>query len=827
MRSWSSTAASPPGSEPPPIDPARVVIIGGGVAGCSIAYHLAIAGCRDVLVLDRGELTGGSTFHSAGLVGQLRSTIALTRINVASVELYRRLRDDTGVDPGWREVGSLRLASSKERLLELRRQVGWARTFGLPLSLISARETRDLFPLVSVTGVEGAAYLPTDGRIDPASLAGALAAGARKRGVTIRTGVNVLGVKVDGRQVTGVVTEQGTVRCEAVVNAAGIWSHEVGRLVGLTVPVIPMAHQYLVTKPIDGVTRDMPTMRDPDRLVYFREEVGGLLMGGYERAPAPWGLDGIPRDFTHKLLAPDWERFGDLMEQAISRVPAIGRAEVITLINGPEAFTPDGEFIMGEAPDVRGFFVAAGFCAHGIAGAGGVGKVMAEWILEGRPSIDVWRMDLRRFGGHYGDRGYTRALAVETYSTYYDIHYPGEERRAGRGLRRSPVHPRVEALGGAFGEKAGWERPNWLEANAAQSSRRWTPRGWSARHWSTAIEAEHRAARERAALFDETSFSKLEVSGAGALRALQRLADNDLDRPVGAVTYTQLLNDRGGFECDLTVTRLGHDRFMLVTGSAFGLHDLAWVRSHAADDHGVTVEDVTDRYACLGLFGPRAREILARATRDDVSDEALPYMSARRLTVGDAAVLALRVTYVGELGWELYAPIADGLALWDTLWSAGSPLGIVAAGYRAIDSLRLEKGYRYWSAELTPEHTPFEAGLGFCVKLDKGDFIGREALVKQKADGLTAKLACLTLADPTVVALGGEPILAEGRTIGRVTSGGYGYTVGASIAYGYVPVASAAPGTRLSVELFGETVTAIVSREPLYDPRGQKIRGGY
>jgi len=779
-----------------------------------------------VLVLDRGELTGGSTFHSAGLVGQLRSTIALTRINMASVELYRRLHDDTGLDPGWRQVGSLRLASSRQRLLELRRQVGWARTFGLPLTLISAGDAGDLFPLMSLDGVEGAAYLATDGRIDPASLATALAAGARQRGVAIRTGVNVRGITVDRGRVAGVETDEGTVRCEVVVNAGGIWSHEIGRLVGVTVPVIPMAHQYLVTKPIDGVTRDIPTMRDPDRLVYFREEVGGLLMGGYERSPAPWGLEGIPRDFTHKLLAPDWERFGDMMDQATSRVPAIGRAEVITLINGPEAFTPDGEFILGEAPDVRGFFVAAGFCAHGIAGAGGVGQVMAEWILEGRPSIDVWRMDLRRFGAHYGDRGYARAQAVETYSTYYDIHYPGEERRAGRGLKRSPAHARVEALGAAFGEKAGWERPNWLEVNARHSPRTWTPRGWSSRHWSTAIEAEHRATREGSCLFDETSFSKLEVSGAGALSLLQRLADNDVDKPVGSVTYTQLLNDRGGIECDLTVTRLGQERFMLVTGSAFGLHDLAWVRSHVADDGAVKVDDLTELYACFGLFGPNAREILARATRDDVSDAAFPYMSARRLTIGKANVLALRVTYVGELGWELYTPTADGLTLWDALWAAGSPVGMLAAGYRAIDSLRLEKGYRYWSADVTPEHTPWEAGLGFCVRLDKGDFIGREALAKQKADGVATKLVCLTLADPASVVIGGEPILAEGRTIGRVTSGGYGYTLGASIAYGYVPVGSAAPETRLAVELFGDSVTATVRREPLYDPRGQKVRGG-
>jgi glycine cleavage system T protein len=779
-----------------------------------------------VLLLDRGELTGGSTFHSAGLVGQLRSTIALTRVNMASVELYRRLREDTEIDPGWRQVGSLRLASSKARMLELRRQVGWASTFGLPLTLISAREARELFPLMSIDGVEAAAYLPTDGRIDPSSLATSLAAGARKRGVKTRTGVNVRGVRVEGGRVAGVETDEGTVRCEVVVNAGGIWAHEIGAMVGLTVPVVPMAHQYLVTKPIEGVTRDIPTMRDPDRLVYFREEVGGLLMGGYERTPAPWGLEGIPRDFTHKLLAPDWERFADMMEQASARVPAIGRAEVITLINGPEAFTPDGEFILGEAPDVRGFFVAAGFCAHGIAGAGGVGKVMAEWILEGRPSIDVWRMDLRRFGAHYKDRGYARAQAVETYSTYYDIHYPGEERKAGRGLKRSPAHVRIEALGAAFGEKAGWERPNWLESNEGKSPGTWSPRGWSARHWSTAIEAEHRAAREGAALFDETSFSKLEVAGGGALALLQRLADNDVDKPVGSVTYTQLLNDRGGIECDLTVTRLGADRFMLVTGSAFGLHDLAWVRSHAADQRGVTVEDLTPLYACFGLFGPRSREILARATRDDVSEGAFPYMTARRLAIGAANALALRVTYVGELGWELYAPMADGLAVWDALWAAGRPAGMLAGGYRAIDSLRLEKGYRYWSAELTPERTPWEAGLGFCVKLDKGEFIGREALVRQKAEGVAEKLVCLTLADPASVVIGGEPILGESGTIGRVTSGGYGYTVGASIAYGYVPVASSSPGTRLAVEMFGDAVAATVSREPLYDPRGQRVRGG-
>ncbi len=801
-----------------------MVVVGGGVAGCSIAYHLAREGWPDVVVLDKGELTGGSTFHSAGLVGQLRASVALTRINMASVALYDRLAAETGRDPGWRQVGSLRLASSPERLLELRRQVGWSRTFGFPMTLLSPGEARDLFPLLGGEGLEGAIYLPTDGHIDPSGLAMALAEGARAQGVRFQTGARVLAIDVRQGRVAGVRTESGTIACEVVVNAAGIWAPEIGRLVGVTIPLVPLAHEYLVTKPIDGVSRKFPTLRDPDRLVYFREEVGGLLMGGYERAPAPWGLDGIPRDFHHSLLAPDWERFGPLLDAAVSRVPAIGRAEVIRLVNGPEAFTPDGEFILGEAPGVRGFFVAAGFCAHGIAGAGGVGQVMAAWIVGGRAPMDLWRMDIRRFGDHYADRSHTLAQTVETYATYYDIHYPFEERRAGRGLRLSPIYPRLEALGAAFGEKAGWERPNWLGANEQDSPRSYTARGWLGAHWSPAIEAEHRAARETAALFDETSFSKLEVSGPGALALLQRLTDNQMDRPVGAVTYTQMLNEAGGIECDLTVTRLAAERFLLVTGTAFGRHDRAWIEAHRAPGEEAAVEDVSGRYACLGLWGPRARGILQSLTPVDVSHAAFPYLTARRLEVAAVEALALRVTYVGEQGWELYVPVEEGLALWDALWEAGRPAGLAAGGYRAIDSLRLEKGYRYWSAEVTPDDTPWEAGLGFCVRLDKGEFLGRAALLEQQARGIGRRLVCLTLADPAAVALGGEPIMRGGATVGRVTSGGYGYTVGKSIAYGYVPAGLSPVDTPLAVEVFGEPVPAVVSREPLYDPQGDKIK---
>jgi len=803
---------------------ARAVVIGGGVGGCSIAYHLCRKGWRDVVLVERAELTSGSTFHSAGLVGQLRSSVALTRLMMWSVECYRALAAETGRDPGWKEVGSLRLACTEDRQAEHRRQAGWAKTFGLPLEEIGPAEAARLFPVMSPDGVLGAVYLPTDGHLDPSGLAMALAEGARRGGASIRTGTRVVGVGVEGGRVREVHTDRGPIRTEVVVNAAGMYAPEIARMVGLTVPLVPMAHQYLTTKPIDGVHPRMPTLRDPDHLVYFREEVGGLVAGGYEREPRPWGLDGIPADFNHRLLAPDWDRFAPLMEGAVHRVPAVGHAEVIRLINGPEAFTPDGEFILGEAPEVRGFFVACGFCAHGIAGAGGMGRIMAEWIVEGDPGLDVWQMDLRRFGPQYRSARLTLDRTHEVYRTYYDLRYPNQDRESGRRLRLSPVDGRLRELGAALGEKAGWERPNWFEPNRTGGEEGKRPRGFAGRVWSPAIEAEHLATRERVALFDETSFAKFDVLGPGALALLQRLCDNDVDRPIGAVVYTSMLNPRGGIECDFTVTRLGADRFRIVTGSAFGTHDRGWIARHLPRDGSVHLVDVTGAYACLGLFGPRARDVLEPTTAADVSNAAFPYLRARELAIGRVPALAVRVTYVGELGWEIYAPAEYGLELWDTLWEAGRPHGLVAAGYRAIDSLRLEKGYRYWSADITPDDTPYEAGLGFAVRLDKGDFVGRDALVRQKAEGVRRKLACLTLDDPAWVALGGEPVRLDGRVVSRVTSGGRGYAVGLSIAYAYLPVKAALPGTRIAVEFFGEWVEGLVVAEPLWDPKGERIR---
>ena len=810
------------------VEHARAVIIGGGVGGTSIAYHLAQRGWTDIVLVERAELTSGSTFHSAGLVGQLRGSVTLTRMMMDGVDLYRGLVAETGVDPAWHEVGSLRLASSRPRMEELKRQAGWAKTFGLEIELIGPHEAQDRFPLMSTDGVLGALFMPTDGWLDPSGLANALAAGARAKGASIRTRTRVVAIGTDRGRVTSVTVERdgerADIRTDVVVDAGGIFAPEIARLVGVTVPLVPIAHQYLFTEPIEGVHASLPQLRDPDNLVYYREEVGGLCMGGYERDPAPWGLDGIPADFNGKLLGADMARFDPIMAGAIRRVPAIADAGVSRVINGPEAFTPDNEYILGES-DVRGFFVAAGFSAHGIAGAGGIGRQMASWIVDGEPELDLWRMDIRRFGAAYRSLDYTLARSIENYATYYDIHYPNEERQAGRPLRTSPTYELLGELGASFGEKGGWERPNWFESNAAAGDEAWRPRGWAGEHWSPAIGAEALATRTTAALFDETSFAKIEVSGPGAVAFLGQMCANDVDRPVGTITYTQLLNTRGGIEADLTVTRTGETSFLIVTGTAVGNHDAAWLRKHLPEDRSVTLRDITAARVCFGLWGPRARDILQPLTRDDLSNAAFPFLTAREITVGSVPLVALRVTYVGELGWELYAPTEYGRALWTALWDAGRPYGMVAAGYRAIDALRIEKGYRVWSSDITPDETPFEAGLGFAVALDKElEFIGRDALVTAKAAGPRKRLRCLVLDDPRSVCLGNEPVRVDGEVVGRVTSGGYGFAVERSIAYAYLPPDRAAFGTRGEIEVFGDWIGFEVVREPLYDPESARIR---
>jgi glycine cleavage system aminomethyltransferase T/glycine/D-amino acid oxidase-like deaminating enzyme len=803
------------------IDRARVVVVGGGVGGCSILYWLARLGCTDAVLLERAQLTSGSTFHSAGLIGQLRGSLSLTRMMMHSVELYRELGREVDLDTGWREVGSLRLASSRERMEELRRQAAWAETFGLPLQLISAGEAKALFPPMSTDGVLGAALLASDGYLEPSQLTLALAKGARQRGAQVMTGVRVRAILTEGGRVRAVDTDQGRIECEVVVNAGGIYAHHIGRLAGVDVPVVPMAHQYAITK-ASGLPLDMPTVRDPSLLVYFRPQGGGLVAGGYERNPVAWGLDGIPEDFNNQLLSEDWERFAPLFEAASRRVPELDSAEIVSLVNGPEAFTPDGEFLLGES-DVAGFWVAAGFCAHGIAGAGGMGRLVAHWIVDGQPELDAWEMDIRRFGPQYKSRQYALARTTEVYATYYDVKYPGHERQAGRPLRQSPLYSRHAALDAAFGEKGGWERVNWFASHDALGDEGLRPAGWAGRLWAPAIGAEHRACRSAAAIFDETSFAKLEVTGAGAAAFLERLCANQVAREPGRVTYTQLLNPRGGVECDLTVARLAEDRFRLVTGTALGNHDAAWIRSHLDGAPDVRVDDLTSRYGCLALWGPQARRILQPLSAADLSDAAFPYLSAQEVSVGPVPCLAQRVTFVGELGFELYCPTEYTVALWDLLLEAGTPRGLLPGGYRAIESLRLEKGYRVWGSDVTAADTPMEAGLEFAVRMGKGEFIGRAALAA--AGPPARRLACLVLDDPRLVVLGSEPVRVGGRPVGRVTSGGYGYTVERSIAYAYLPTPDAVAGRRVELDLFGTTVGATVADSPLYDPANTRARG--
>lgn len=805
---------------------ARVVIIGSGIAGSSIAYHLTRLGWRDVVVLEQGALISGTTSHAPGLVGQLRSSVSLTKMLMYSVELYKELRVDG--QAGYFGVGSLRLASSPERLEELKRQEGFARGVGLAAELLTPGEAREMFPLMSLDGVTGALYLPDDGTARAPILAEALANAARESGATFYPHTRVIGIDVYNGRVQAVETSRGRVQCEVVVAATGIWSPRIGRLAGVSIPLIPMQHQYVLTDTLPELAAGarVPNLRDPDKLVYYRQEGQGLILGGYERNPIAFDVDAIPDNANPTVHGYDAERFASLLAGGIERVPALQGSELLRRVNGLESFTPDGEFILGEAPEVRGFWAACGFCAHGVSGSGGVGKVMAEWIVQGEPELDLWHMDIRRFGAYTASRKYISTRVNEIYSTYYDISYPLKERSSARELRLSPVYHRLRELGAVFGEKAGWERPNWFASNEVLAvGQGWPlPQGWAARSWSPAIGAEHQATRERVALFDETSFSKLEVSGPGALTFFQVMTDNQMDQPIGAITYTQMLNSRGGIECDLTVTRLGEQRFQIVTGTAFGIHDLAWIRAHQPLDGSVTIQDVTSSRCCIGVWGPRARDLVQSVSEQDFSNAAFPYLTSQQVLIGDIPVLALRVTYVGELGWELYAPMEYGQKLWDTLWEAGQPLGVVAAGYRAIESLRLEKGYRYWSADIHSEYTPYEAGLGFAVKLAKGDFLGKAALEQLKASGLTRKLCCLVLDDPAAVALGGEPLFDDQRVLGHVTSAGYGYTVRQSIVYAYLPVTYTAVDTRLEIQLFGQRYGATVVREPLYDPRNARIK---
>lgn len=801
---------------------ARVVVIGGGIVGTSVAYHLGKLGLTDTVLLERKKLTSGTTFHAAGLVGQLRTSANITQLLGHSVALYRTLEAETGLQTGWKMNGGLRLACNADRWTEVKRQATTAHSFGLEMHLLTPKEAQDLWPLMSIDDLVGAAYLPTDGQANPSDITQSLAKGARMAGVSIFEDTPVTRILVEDGKITGVETPLGTIACEKVVCCAGQWTRTLAATVGVNVPLVSVEHQYMITEKIDGVTPNLPTLRDPDRRTYWKEEVGGLVWGGYEPNPKPWALDGIPEGFHFELLTSDYDHYAQFMDDAIARVPALANAGVKQLLNGPESFTPDGNFILGEAPELRNFYVGAGFNAFGIASGGGAGMALAEWVAKGEPPFDLWPVDIRRFGPPHRVTDYVRTRTLEAYAKHYTIAWPSEEMTSARPTRRSPLYAHLKAAGACFGEKLGWERPNWFAGPEEEPVDRYS---MGRPGWHDAVGREHKAARLHAVLIDQSSFAKFRLTGRDAVKALNRIAAGNLDRAVGSLTYTQMLNGKGGIECDLTVARLGPQEFYITTGTGFATHDFDWIGRNLQGDAHLT--DITSSFAVLSLMGPNARTILERRSPDDLTNASFPFGSARWISVANCPVLALRVTYVGELGWELHMPTEVAVTVYEALMSG--PDAPTLAGYRAIETLRLEKGYRAWGSDIGPDHTPVEAGLAWAVKMKSGvDFIGRDAIAAQLAGGVKKRLATFTAA-PDVVLLGRETIYRNGERVGWLSSGGFGHTVGKSIGLGYVRHPDGVTedfilsGT-YELDVASERVPVQVHLTPLYDPENLRVK---
>ena len=805
---------------------ARVVVIGGGIAGCSVAYHLTKLGWRDVLLLERRDVSCGTTWHAAGLVGQLRATENLTKLAKYGAELYERLEAETGQATGFRRPGSVSVARTAERMHELKRLASMARCFGVDVEVVTPGEAGRRWPLMRTDDLVGALWLPRDGRTNPIDTTLALAKGARQGGATILENTPVTSIRVKNNRVVGVSTARGDVACEVVVNCAGMWAREVGRMAGVTVPLHASEHFYIVTEPMAGVASDLPVLRDTDGYIYVREEVGGLLMGGFEPEAKPWGTDGIPADFAFSLLPEDWEHFQVLMEQAVIRIPALENAPVRRHVNGPESFTPDGRYLLGEAPECRNFFVAAGFNSIGIASGAGAGKAVAEWIVGGEPPMDLWDVDIRRVAPFQGNPRYLRERTREMVGAAYAPHWPYLQPATSRGVRRSALHDRLAARGACFGAVMGWERANWYAAPGMEAVYRYS---YGRQNWFDCSAAEHRAVREAVGLFDQSSFTKLRLEGPDALDALQRLCANAVDVPIGRMVYTPMLNARGGIEADLTVTRLAADAFMIVTAAAAATHDADWIRRHL-DGARAVLTDVTSGQAVLGVMGPQSRALLARLTGADLTNDAFPFLTSREIWLASAPVRAARITYVGELGWELYVPTEFAAGVYDALVAAGDDLGLRHAGYHAMDSLRIEKAYRSWGHDLGGEDTPFEAGLGFAVRLDKrGGFIGRDALAARRERPLTRRLVVFLLDDPEPLLYHAEPIWRDGALVGRISSGAYGHTLGRAIGLGWVSHPDGVSddfieGGRWEIEVACERVSARAQLAPPYDPKSLRVR---
>ncbi len=808
-------------------DRAQIVVIGGGIIGCSTAYHLARDHKADVVLLEQGKLTGGSTWHAAGLVGQLRSSASITQTLKYSVELYRNLAAETGLETGWKMTGCLRLACNADRWAEYQRLATTAGSFGMDMHLLSRSEVNQMWPLMNVDDLVGATFLPTDGQASPSDITQSLAKGARMHGAKLLEGVRVTGFAMEHGRITAVKTDIGEIACEKVVNCAGMWAPQVGAMAGINVPLQPVRHQYVITEKIDGLSTDAATVRDPDRFTYFKEEVGGLVMGGYEPNPLAWTPGDIPGDFQFQLFDDDWDHFEQHMTQAVARVPALENAGVKQMINGPESFTPDGNFILGAADECSNMYVGAGFNAFGIASGGGAGWVLAQWVMDGEAPMDLWVVDIRRFTDLHRDRQWVCTRTLEAYGKHYTIGFPHEEFESGRPRIVSPLYDRLKDHRAVFGSKLGWERPNWFAPDGIEPKDIYS---MGRQNWFDTVGEEHRIVREAAGIFDQSSFAKFEMAGKDAAEALEWICANRVARPSGRLTYTQLLNSRGGIECDLTVSRLADDLFYIVTGTGFRVHDAAWIRDHIPAGLDAGLRDVTEQFGTLSLMGPKARDVLQAVTATDCSNAAFPFANARILSIAGHEVRALRVTYVGELGWELHIRLAATGDVFDALMDAGRGHNVRPVGYRALESLRLEKGYRAWSSDITPNDSPFDAGLGWAVKLKSGiDFMGRQAAERAANSDPAKQLVCFTVDDPEIVLLGRETIRRDGQFAGYLTSGGFGYTVGKPIGLGYVRHAGGVSEDYLrsghyELVVAQTVIPAELHLSPLYDPSGARVK---
>ena len=806
---------------------AQFVVIGGGIIGCSTAYHLARDHKADVILLEQNKLTSGSTWHAAGLVGQLRSSASITQVLKYSVDLYKKLDDETGLATGWKMTGCLRLATNENRWTEYKRLATTAQSFGMEMHLVSPQEVKKMWPLMDVSDLVGASWLPTDGQASPSDIAQSLAKGARMHGARIVEGCTVQGFDIVEGRVKSVRTSLGTIACEMVINCGGQWARQIGAWAGVSVPLQPVKHQYVITEKVEGLSPDAATLRDPDRRTYFKEEVGGLVFGGYEPNPIPWTTGDVPGNFEFQLFEDDWDHFEQHMSQALARVPALENTGIKKMINGPESFTPDGNFILGAAPELRNFYVDAGFNAFSIASGGGAGWVLAEGAAKGEAPMDLWVVDIRRFSDVHKDRAWTCERTLEAYGKHYTIGFPHEEYQSGRPRIVSPLYQRLKSLNACFGSKLGWERPNWFAPKGMEPKDVYS---MGRQNWFDAVGLEHKAVREAAGLFDQSSFAKYELRGRDAGAALDWICSNNVVRGSGRLTYTQMLNSRGGIECDLTIAQLTDDHFYIVTGTGFRTHDFAWIEDHIRSGLDAHLRDVTEEWGTLSLMGPQSRAILERVSGADVSNAAFPFGHVRMIGIAGHEVRALRVTYVGELGWELHVPITATGDVFDALMAAGAPLGLVPAGYRALESLRLEKGYRAWGADITPNDTPFHAGLGWAVKLKSGaGFNGRAACERVAAATLAKMLVGFTTEASDITLVGRETILRDGKFAGYLTSGGFGYTLGKPIGYGYVRNPGGVSPDYVrdgSYELVvaRETVKARPHLQPLYDTSNARVR---